>query len=141
MDRWSQHAATPVSRPLGLNARLRLRVLIGLFTLAIQLAIPVAQIWHIATDHTPAVALSEQHQASQSATHRTHVEPHRDRESDKSIDCPVCHAFVYLQDVIDIPAQVTLVLERSICQLPLTGLIAYQARLYAPAPRAPPVFS
>jgi uncharacterized paraquat-inducible protein A len=141
MDRWARHAPVSVSRLFGLGALPRLRVLICLFTLAIQLAIPVAQIWHIANDHTPVVALSEQRQTGQPEAFRLKVEPHQDHEFDNSRACPVCHAFMYMQDIIDIQAQVAADIERSICQLPLSGLIATQTFLYASAPRAPPVFS
>ena len=141
MDRWVRHAPVSVFRLLGLGALSRLRVLICLFTLAIQLAIPVAQIWHIAADHTPAVALSGQPQDDQPEALRIKVEPHRDHEFDNSRECPVCHAFVYMQDIIDIQAQVAADIEQSMYHLPLTGLIATQTLLYPSAPRAPPVFS
>jgi hypothetical protein len=141
MDHWARHVPVSVSHLFGLGAVPRLRVLICLFTLALQLAIPVAQIWHIATDHTPVVALSEQRQTGQPEAFRLKVEPHRDHEFDNSRACPVCHAFVYMQDIIDIQAQVAADIERSICPLPLTGLIATQTLLYTSAPRAPPVFS
>ena len=141
MDRWYRHAPAPGSRLSGLGGLTRPSVLFCLFTLAIQLAIPVAQIWHIAADHTPTVALSGQPQDDQPEAFRIKVEPHRDHEFDNSRECPVCHAFVYMQDIMDIQVQVAADIERSICQLPLTGLIATQTLLYASAPRAPPVFS
>jgi hypothetical protein len=141
MDYGARHAPVSVSRLFGLGAVPRLRVLICLFTLAIQLAIPVGQIWHIATDHTPVGALSEQRQTGQSEAFRLKVEPHRDHEFDNSRECPVCHAFVYMQDIIDIQSQVATDIERSIYHLPLAELIATQTFLYASAPRAPPVFS
>jgi hypothetical protein len=141
MDRWARHAPVSVSHLLGLSTLPRLRVLICLFTLAIQLVIPVAQIWHIATHHTPVIALSEQRQSSQPEAFRLQVEPHRDYDFDNSRGCPVCHAFVYMQDIIDIQAQVAADIERSIYHLPLAKLIATQTFLYASAPRAPPAFS
>jgi hypothetical protein len=141
MDRWARHAPISVSHLLGLSTLPRLRVLICLFTLAIQLAIPVAQIWHIATHRTPVFALSEHRQSSQPEAFRLQVEPHRDHDFDNSRECPVCHAFVYMQDIIDIQSQVAADIERSIYHLPLAELIATQTFLYASAPRAPPVFS
>jgi hypothetical protein len=141
MDHWAQYAPVSVSHLFGLGMVPRLRVLICLFILAIQLAIPVAQIWHIAADHTPVVALSGQRQDDQPEAFRIKVEPQRNHEFDNLRECPVCHAFVYMQDIIDIQVQVAADIERSICHLPLTGLIVPQTLLYASAPRAPPVFS
>ena len=141
MDRWVRHAPVSVFRLLGLSVLPRLRVLICLFTLALQLALPVAQIWHSAAAHTPAVALSGQRQDDQPDAFRIKVEPHRDHEFDNSRECPVCHAFVYMRNVLDIQTQVAADIERSICQLPLTRLIATQTLFYASSPRAPPVFS
>ena len=141
MDRWVRHAPVSVFRLLGLGALPRLSVLICLFTLALQLALPVAQIWHSAAAHTSAGAWSGQRQDDQPEAFRIKVEPHRDHEFDNSSECPVCHAFVHMQRVLDMKAQVAADIERSICQLPLTRLIATQTLLYASSPRAPPVFS
>jgi uncharacterized paraquat-inducible protein A len=141
MDRWARHAPVSVSRLHGLGALPRLRVLFCLFTLAIQLAIPVAHIWHIAADHTPTVALCGQRQDDRPEAFCIQVEPHRDHEVDNSRACPVCHAIVYMQDSIDIQAQVAADIEQSICHLPLAGSLATQTLLYTSAPRAPPVFS
>lgn len=141
MARWLRHTPAPVSRLLSSGVCPRLSIVVCLLTLAIQLAVPVAQIWHIATDHTSAVALLDHHPTGQSAALRLQVEPHRNHEFDNLIDCPVCHAFVYMQHVIDIRMQVVLDVERSVCPLPLTGLFVYKIFLYTSAPRASPILS
>ncbi len=141
MDHGHRHAPALISRLDSLGVLTRLSIIFSLFTLAIQLAIPVAQIWHIAADHPPSVAWLEQHQSDQSATHLLQLESHRDHEFDDGIYCPVCQAFVYAQDAVDVQTQVTADVERSIGHLSLAQIIAYPICLYDSAPRAPPLFS
>lgn len=141
MDRWYRHILARGCHLSNLGMLPCLSVLFCLFILAIQLAIPVAQIWHIAAEHIPAVTSSEQHQSDHPEASRIQFASHRGDALDDPIYCLVCQAFVYLHNVVDIQAQVATDIERSICPLPLTRLTVCQTFLHASAPRAPPVFS
>jgi hypothetical protein len=141
MDRWYRHIPAPVSHLSSLCVPTGLSTLFCLLILAIQLAIPVTQIWHVSVAHTPVAALSEQHQSDQPTGFRTHLKSHQGDEFNDPISCLVCQAFVSIHHVVDIPIQATTDIERSTCQLPLTRLIVSQTFLYSSASRAPPVFS
>ena len=119
----------------------RLGALFCLLALAIQLAIPVAQLWHVAVDHLSKTTLSEQNRGDQSTAVHHHSALRQGDESHDALYCPVCQAFVSMRDVADIPAQVAMDIERSIGPPPQTDVIVYQAFLHASASRAPPVFS
>ncbi len=123
----------------GLGVLTRFGILVAFLTLAIQLAIPVAQIWHLALEHGSTTLLSADHHSDQLATHRFQFEPHRHHEFDDGIECPTCQAFVYTQDVAHVKTQIATQTGKPVDRLPLTQLITCQSFLYTSAPRAPPV--
>lgn len=139
MGRKQRHVQAVVSR-YGLGAFPRFGILFCLLIFATQLAIPVAQIRHIAAEHVPAVASHHHRQSDPPETLRVQFESHRDHELDE-MHCPSCQAFVYMQEVVDVPTQVATDVERSIYHRPLTPFTVGESFCYASAPRAPPLFS
>ena len=119
----------------------RFGALFCLWALAVQLAIPVAQLWHVAVDHLAETTLSEQDRGDQSTALHRQSALRQGGESHDALYCPVCQAFVSMRDVADIPAQVAMDIERSIGPPPQTDVIVYQTFLHTSASRAPPVFS
>jgi hypothetical protein len=118
-----------------------LSILFCLFTLAIQVIIPVANIWHIAVAHTPSATFAAERQNDQLKTFRPHLESHRDNEFDNPIYCFVCQSFAYMHNVVDIQVQVTISTARSIDQLSLNRLIVCQVLLHSSTSRSPPLLS
>ena len=141
MDCWYRHIPAPVSRLRDLGVSARPGALFCLLALAIQLAIPVAQLWHVAVDHLPETTLSEQDQGNQSTALHRQSALHQGDEHHDALYCPVCQAFVSMRDVADIPAQVAMDIERSIGPPPQTDVVVDQTFLHVSASRAPPVFS
>jgi hypothetical protein len=118
-----------------------LSILFCLFTLAIQVIIPVANIWHIASAHAPSATIVVERQHDQLNTFRLHLESHRDNEFDDAIYCLVCQTFVHMHHVVDIQVQVTIGIARSVDPLSLVRSIVRQILLHTSASRAPPLLS
>jgi hypothetical protein len=119
----------------------RLGALLSLLALAIQLAIPLAQFWHVAVDHLPKTTLSEQDRSDQSTALHRQSALYQSGAYHDALYCPVCQAFVSMQPAADIPAQVAMDIERSIGPPLQIDVIVYQTFLHTSASRAPPVFS
>jgi hypothetical protein len=141
MDRWYRHLLPLPSRISDIGVSTYLSILFCLFTLAIQVIIPVANIWHIAVAHTPSATFAAERQHDQLKTFRPHLASHRDDEFDNPIYCFVCQSFVHIRDIVDIQVQVTISIARSIDQLFLNRLIVCQIFLHSSTSRAPPLLS
>jgi hypothetical protein len=118
-----------------------LSILFCLFTLAMQVILPVANIWHIASAHAPSTTIVVDRQHDQLNTFRFHLESHRDNEFDHSIYCLACQTFLHMHHVVVMQVQVTISITRSIDPLSLDRSIVHQILLHASTSRAPPLLS
>jgi len=125
------------------GASVRLDVLLCLCALAIQLFIPAAQVWHIATEHIPAAPLQLQSHSGQFSplAFRTNPDIPHGHESYDLAECLMCQAFVRTSDAVETPFRLSIDLATYHDVLFLRGPPLRQTFLTASSPRAPPVFS
>lgn len=143
MDQQPQRTISPIVCVRTWGVSVRLDVLLCLCALAIQLFIPAAQVWHIATKHTTAAPLQLQSHSGQFALSALRANPDlpHGHESYDLAECLMCQAFVHMSDAVETPLRLSIDLATYHDVLFLRGPPLRQTFLTASAPRAPPILS
>lgn len=143
MDQQTQRTVSPIVCLRTWGASVRHDVLLCLCALAIQLFIPAAQVWHIATQHTTTIPSQRQSHSGEFLSVAFSVKPDipQGQEAYDPVECPVCQAFVHLSDAMETRLDPSVALTTPNPHFFLRGPPLCQVPLQATAPRAPPILS
>lgn len=143
MDQQTQWTVSPIGWLRTWGASVRLDVLLCLCALAIQILIPAAQVWHIATEHTTAIPSQLKRHSGEFLSLAFSVKPDipQGHEAYNLLACPVCQAFVHLSDAAETRLDLSVELTTPNPHFFLRGPPLCQAPLQASASRAPPILS
>src|SRR5688500_1242235 len=137
MDQQTQRTVSPIGWLRTWGASVRLDVLLCLCVFAIQLFIPAAQVWHIATEHSTAIPSQLKRHSGEflPLAFSVKLDIPQGHEAYDLIACPVCQAFVHLSDAVETRLALSVELRTPNPHFFLRGPPLCQAPLQTSAPR------